>query len=323
MHLLPLIAVATGLAALVWGAGRFVAGASGVARHMGLSPLLIGMLVVGFGTSAPELLVSVIASLNGNPGIALGNAYGSNIANITLILGLSALLTPVIVRSSVVRREIPVLIAATLLTVVLLFDLRLSRPDALLLLAMFAGLVVWSAVATRRGAAGPAPAEEADIGAGLPLRAAWLWTVVGLVVLVAGSRLVVWGAVETAQALGVSDLVIGLTIVAIGTSLPELAASLVAIRRGEHDIAIGNVIGSNLFNTLAVVGLAGAIRPIAVPPELLTRDLPVMVVLTLALLPIAFGFRSDRSGRVNRVEGGALLAAFFGYTSYLAVTAGG
>jgi cation:H+ antiporter len=134
---------------------------------------------------------------------------------------------------------------------------------------------------------------------------------------------VVWGAVETAQALGVSDLVIGLTIVAIGTSLPELAASLVAIRRGEHDIAIGNVIGSNLFNTLAVVGLAGAIRPIAVPPELLTRDLPVMVVLTLALLPIAFGFRSDRSGRVNRVEGGALLAAFFGYTSYLAVTAGG
>jgi cation:H+ antiporter len=150
MHLLPLIAVAAGLAALVWGAGRFVAGASGVARHMGLSPLLIGMLVVGFGTSAPELLVSVIASLNGNPGIALGNAYGSNIANITLILGLSALLTPVIVRSSVVRREIPVLIAATLLTVVLLFDLRLSRPDALLLLAMFAGLVVWSAVATRR-----------------------------------------------------------------------------------------------------------------------------------------------------------------------------
>jgi cation:H+ antiporter len=281
------------------------------------------MLVVGFGTSAPELLVSVIASLNGNPGIALGNAYGSNIANITLILGLSALLTPVIVRSSVVRREIPVLIAATLLTVVLLFDLRLSRPDALLLLAMFAGLVVWSAVATRRGATGPASAEEAEIGAGLPLRAAWLWTVVGLVVLVAGSRLVVWGAVETAQALGVSDLVIGLTIVAIGTSLPELAASLVAIRRGEHDIAIGNVIGSNLFNTLAVVGLAGAIRPIAVPPELLTRDLPVMVVLTLALLPIAFGFRSDRSGRVNRVEGGALLAAFFGYTSYLAVTAGG
>lgn len=324
MSLLPLLALAAGLAALVWSAGGFVTGATGLARHLGMPPLLIGMLVVGFGTSAPELLVSVTAALAGNPGIALGNAYGSNIANISLILGLTALVSPVAVRAAVVRREIPVLIGVTLLTAALLYDLRLTRLDALLLLAAFAALTTWSVVDARRLAAmRPArPAAASSETRAEPLGAALLLTLVGLAVLVASSRLMVWGAVETAQALGVSDLVIGLTVVAVGTSLPELASTIAAVRRRAHDIALGNVIGSNLFNTLAVVGVAGVIGPMQAPPELLYRDLPVMTALTVALALVSVGVRRRLPGRVTRVEGGALLAAFVAYTALLVATAG-
>jgi cation:H+ antiporter len=318
LDILPLIALAAGLAALVWSAGWFVSGASGLARHLGMSPLLVGMLVVGFGTSAPEILISVTASLAGNAGLALGNAYGSNIANIGLILGLTALMSPVAVRARVVRRELPVLVALTLLTVALAFDLRLTRLDAGLLIVIFAGLVAWSVVGARRRFSGR---PEAGGAGTMPLWRALLLTVAGLAVLIASSRLMIWGAVETAEALGVSDLVIGLTIVAVGTSLPELASTISAVRQRAHDIALGNVIGSNLFNTLAVVGVAGLIRPIDVPPELLHRDLPVMAAFTLAMVGVAMGVRRHLPGRVTRVEGGALLAAFALYTGYLAVSA--
>jgi len=321
--LMPLAAIILGLAGLVWSADRFVAGAAGLARHFGMAPLLIGMLVVGFGTSAPELLVSAMASWEGNPGIALGNAYGSNIANIALILGLTALISPIAVHSAVLRRELPVLLAVTVLAVLLLVDLELTRTDALILLVVFAALVTWSVLQARGGGQDSFADQMETEGAAHALapRAAALWTFVGLALLIATSRLLVWAAVDLARLFGVSDIVIGLTVVAVGTSLPELASTLVAMRRKEHDIALGNIIGSNLFNTLAVVGLAAAIGPIDVPPEVLRRDIPVMAGLTLALVAACIGFRGP--GRVNRLEGAVLLAIFLAYVTYLVATATG
>ena len=317
MTFLPYVAILAGLAALIWSADRFVLGAAALAQRFGMPSLLIGMLVIGFGTSAPEMIVSVLASMQGNPGLALGNAYGSNIVNIALILGVTALISPIMVHSSVVRRELPVLGAVTLLSVALLWDLELSRLDGIVLLATFAGLVGWSireARLSRGDALGVETEADMDIRP-LSRNAAIGWTVGGLLVLIVSSRALVWGAVELARSFGVSDLVIGLTVVAIGTSLPELASSIAALRRKEHDIALGNVVGSNLFNTLAVVGLSGVIMPFAAPGEILTRDLPVMSALTFALVLMCYGF--GRRGRVNRIEGGLLLAAFALYTGYL------
>ena len=317
MTFLPYVAILAGLAALIWSADRFVLGAASLAQRLGMPSLLIGMLVIGFGTSAPEMIVSALASLQGNPGLALGNAYGSNIVNIALILGVTALISPILVNSSVVRRELPVLGAVTVLSVALLWDLELSRLDGIVLLAAFAGLVAWS-IREARMSRGDALAVETEADMDIhPLsrNAAIGWTVGGLLVLIVSSRALVWGAVELARSFGVSDLVIGLTVVAIGTSLPELASSIAALRRKEHDIALGNVVGSNLFNTLAVVGISGVIMPFAAPSEILTRDLPVMSALTFALVVMCYGF--GRRGRVNRIEGGLLLAAFALYTGHL------
>ena len=315
------LAIIFGLILLVWSADRFVGGSAAVARHFGMPPLLIGMVVVGFGTSAPEMSVSALSSLQGNPAIALGNAYGSNIANIALILGLAALINPIAVHSDVLRKELPILTLVTFLAVFQLWDGMLSRSDAYLLLLVFAGLLGWTIwQGVRRGDDNLALEVEQTFGAELmSLGRAVSWLVVGLIVLVASSRVLVWGAVALAHGFGVSDLVIGLTVVAIGTSLPELASSVIAARKQEHDIALGNVLGSNLFNTLAVVGIAGAIHPAAVPGDILTRDLPVMLLLTLSLFAIGYGLRGP--GRINRIEGGLLLAAFLVYTGWLVASA--
>lgn len=316
MSLTPVLAIVCGLAVLIWSADRFVSGAASLARRYGMPPLLVGMLVIGFGTSAPEMIVSALAALDGAPGIALGNAYGSNIVNIALILGLTALISPVRVQDGVTRRELPALVAVTALTVWLLWDLTLSRLDAFILLAVFALLIGWSIREARRN---PDAAKDVDVEfEPMPRNAALAWTIAGLFLLIVSSRALVWGAVEIATAFGVSDLVIGLTIVAIGTSLPELASSLAALRRKEHDIALGNVVGSNLFNTLAVVGIAGAIAPFEAPREVLTRDLPMVALLTLALVAVCYGF--GRQGRINRIEGALLLAGFVAYTGYLFAT---
>jgi cation:H+ antiporter len=315
-----LLAIASGLGLLVWSAGRFVDGSAAAARHCGMPPLLIGMVVVGFGTSAPEMVISVLAASQGNPGIALGNAYGSNITNIGLILGFTALVSPVAVHSQVLRQELPILSAVTALAAWQIRDGAITRTDALVLLCLFGGLMTW---AVRQGlrrkadALGGEVERELEVNA-VPLRRALLWLVTGLLLLVLSSRILVWGAVEIARALGVSDLIIGLTVVAAGTSLPELASSLIAVRRGEHDIALGNVLGSNLLNTLAVVGIAGVIRPMAVGPEVLGRDMLAMAVLTLSLFAFGYGFRGP--GRINRLEGAALLAFYMGYTAYLVGT---
>jgi cation:H+ antiporter len=319
--LTALLSVALGLALLVWSADRFVEGSAAAARHLGMTPLLIGMVVVGFGTSAPEMVVSAIAATQGNPGIALGNAYGSNIANIALILGMTALISPIAVHSQVLRRELPILAGVTALAAWQLQDGDITRGDALVLLGVFGGVMAWTIWQGVQGRADALAGELAgELAAhAMPLRRALAWLAVGLLLLIASSRLLVWGAVEIASALGVSDLIIGLTIVAAGTSLPELASAIIATRKGEHDIALGNVLGSNLFNTLAVVGIAGTIHPMIADPEVFTRDIPVMSGLTAALFLFAYGFRG--TGRITRPEGAALLACYVGYMTWLAMTA--
>ncbi len=314
---LPFLALIAGLILLVWSASRFVDGSASAARHFGMPPLLIGMVIVGFGTSAPEMVVSAFAALQNNPGIALGNAYGSNITNIALILGVTALISPIAVHSLVLRKELPILTAVTVLAVFQLWDGELSRDDAFVLLGVFAGLMIWTVWQGLRKKTDSLGNEiEQDLeGRIMPLEKALLWLGIGLVLLIASSRLLVWGAVEIAHVFGVSDLIIGLTIVAVGTSLPELASSVIAAKKGEHDIAIGNILGSNLFNTLAVVGIAGSIQPMKIASEVMSRDISVMIILTVSLFLIGYGFRGP--GRINRYEGAGLLVCYLSYTIYL------
>jgi len=319
--IMEFLAIVVGLILLIWSADKFVEGASTVADNLGLSPLVIGMVIVGFGTSAPELAVSVLASIDGNPGVALGNAYGSNIANIALILGVTAAISPIAVRSEVVRRELPLLAFVTILAVILYWDQMLTRANAAILLVLFFAIMTWTIWQAR---AHPKDILASEVKKELKEHqasnaVALFWVVTGVLLLVLSSRMLVWGAVSVAQQFGVSDLVIGLTIVAIGTSLPELASSIAAARKGEHDMALGNILGSNMFNTLAVVGLAGVISPTTVERDLLTRDLPVLGGLTLLLFFMSFGF-AGRPARINRLEGVVLTCLFVGYTSWLIYT---
>ncbi|MBK8453122.1 MAG: calcium/sodium antiporter [Thiofilum sp.] len=315
--LLSLAAIIAGFAILVWSADRFVDGAATTAKYMGMSPLLIGMLIVGFGTSAPEMVVSAIAALDGSPGLALGNAFGSNIFNIAAILGITALIAPIVVNSSVIRKELPVLLGVTLLSGWLIWDGSISHLDAFFLLVLFFGLVAWSIYQDRNKSPDELALETEQELNSHPMskNMALVWLVIGLLLLIASSRLLVWGSVNIAQQLGVSDLIIGLTIVAAGTSLPELATSIIAARKNEHDIAVGNIVGSNLFNTLAVVGIAGAISPITVASEVFTRDWTLMLGLTLLLFIFGYGIR--KRGQITRLEGGILLAIYLIYTGWL------
>ncbi|WP_084691639.1 calcium/sodium antiporter [Desulfobacter vibrioformis] len=308
-----------GLLLLVWSADRFVEGAAATARHFGVPPLIIGMVIVGFGTSTPEMLVSALAALKNSPGIAIGNAYGSNIANIGLILGITALINPIMFRSNILRKELPILTIITGVSIVLLMDLRISLIDGIILLVLFIGLLSWTLQQGIHQKADPMGMEmERELKSDQrPLGKAVLWLFIGLVLLIISSRILVWGAVQIAMFLGVSDMIIGLTVVALGTSLPELASSILSVKKGEHDIALGNVLGSNLFNTLAVVGIAGVIHPFEIPAEALVRDTVVMTGLTLSLFIIGFGFRG-RPGRINRIEGLMLLLVYIVYTIYLA-----
>lgn len=304
-----------GVAVLLWSADRFIEGSASVSRHFGMPPLLIGMVIVGFGTSSPELIVSTMAATAGNPGIALGNAYGSNIANIALILGLSSIVRPLMVRSSVLRKELPILSVLTLFSAFLLLDLQVSRIDGIIFLVIFCVLMGWT-IFQGMHSKGDSLGDEIETETSeksMPLGRSVFWLIVGLGFLVVSSRMLVWGAVEIARSLGVSDMIIGLTVVAIGTSLPELASTIIAARKGEHDIALGNILGSNLFNTLAVVGLAVTIHPTSVEPQTLHRDMVVMGALTISLFVIGYGFRG-RKGRINRFEGAALLAVYVIYT---------
>ena len=315
---LELLAIALGFIVLTWSADRFVIGAAAVARNLQVSPLIIGLTIVSLGTSAPEILVSAIASFNGNTGLAVGNALGSNIINIALVLGITALIQPLDVHSSIVRRELPILILIMLLAYLLIIDGTLGRSDGYLLLGGLVLMLVWLTRLgmTSKASSDPMAAEyQKEFSTRLSMSRAVLWLVIGAAFLLLSSRILVWGAVGIAQQMGVSDLVVGLSIVALGTSLPELAASLISAIKKEHDIAIGNILGSNMYNLLAVLGLPGIIHPGGIDEAVLSRDFPVMFVLTLVLFLMAYGFRGP--GRINRIEGGLLLLAFCAYQTLL------
>ena len=322
--LLNILAVLAGFALLVWGADRFVSGAAGIARNFGISPLLIGLTIVGFGTSAPEILVAAMASINGNPGLAIGNAIGSNITNIALILGATAIVSPLFVHSNTLQREYPILLLVTFGAAALMLDQNLTVADGLILLCSLFLVLFWL---TRLGMSqnkdDPLMQEiEDELPEEMPTSKAVFWFSLGLIVLLASSRLLVWGSVNIATEFGVSDLVIGLTIVAIGTSLPELAASIASALKNEPDIAIGNIIGSNIYNLLAVLSIPGLISPGEFAIEALLRDIPIMIGLTLALFFMGYSFR-NQNGQINRLEGVVLLTAFIAYQSWLFLDATG
>ncbi len=300
-----------GFVVLVWAADRFVLGAAGAARNFGVSPLVIGLTIVGFGTSAPEFLVSAIAAATGSESLCVGNAIGSNITNVTLVLGMSALVAPMAVVGSVLRRELPILILCMLLATGLMLDGHLGFVDGWILagaLVVMMGWIVWL------GMRSESPDEPSDeIPDDMSNLMAVVWIVLGLGLLLGSSRMLVWGASELARMMGVGELVIGLSVVAIGTSLPELAASVMAARRGEHELAVGNVIGSNMFNTLGVLALPGIISPHEIDPMVLRRDLPMMFLVTLVFFLMTKFFQ--RPSHVSRLEGGILL---FGFVAYMA-----
>jgi len=306
-------AILTGFILLIWSADRFVIGASATARNFDVPPLIIGLTIVGFGTSAPEMMVAGFASYNGSPAMAIGNALGSNITNITLVLGVAALIAPLNVHSRIIKKELPILLFATLLALTLLQDMSLDRIDGVILLGMLVLLMWWITRVSIRNESEKELTNEIleELPGDMSTSHALFWLIAGLVLLTISSKILVWGAVNVATNLGISELIIGLTVIAIGTSLPELATSVTGALKNEHDIAIGNVVGSNLFNTLGVLAIPGLIHPAVLAEGVLKRDLPIVFILTILLFIMAYGFRGQ--GRINRVEGGLLLSAFIGY----------
>ena len=297
-----------GLAAVVWSADKFIDGAAATARSLGVSPLMVGITIVGFGTSAPEILISIFAALQGNPGLAVGNAIGSNIANIALILGGTACFYTLFISQSIARKEMPFLVIVQVLVLVLVLDGALDRLDGSILIA---ALIAVMGRTIYQGYRSPTVESDDDDG-DADLRKALLGLFVGLIVLLASSRLLVWAAVEIATVMGVSDLVIGLTIVAIGTSLPELAACIASARIRAYEIAIGNIIGSNVFNSLAVVGISALIHPADLPVGVWTRDLPIAIGLGLILLVLSLR-KNNQAASLGRVFGVAMLICFIAY----------
>jgi len=311
--ILPFIYVIGGLVGLAWSADRFVTGAGALARSMGVSVLVVGIVIVGFGTSAPELLVSANAAMQGNPGIAIGNALGSNIANVALVLGIAALAAPLAIHSRMLWQEIPLTLTSMLVVGVVLYDLYLGLWEAIVMLCLM-GLFLLALMLRARKDKYDAYSVELEhaIPAADSAARATLWTLVGLVVLLISSHVLVDGAVDIAHAFNVSELVIGLTIIAIGTSLPEVATALASARNNEPDLAIGNVLGSNAFNMLGVIGVAGVIQPSAVEPDAVFRDWPVMVGVFVVFVLLAWGFK-----KIKRWHGGLFLLGYIGYLVYL------
>lgn len=311
--LIDFTAIIAGFILLIWSADRFIIGAAATARNFDVPPLIIGLTIVGFGTSAPEMMVAGFAAYDGSPAMAIGNALGSNIANITLVLGVAALISPLDIHSRIVKKELPLLLVATLMALALLRDGTLSQLDGFILLSLLILLMWWITRQGIRNQSEDALTDEyiEELPGKMSTSHALFWLVAGLVLLTISSKILVWGAVNVATELGVSELVIGLTIIAIGTSLPELAASITGALKNEHDIAIGNVIGSNLFNTLGVLAIPGLIAPSTLAEGILERDMPVVLILTIMLFVMAYGFRGE--GRINRLEGGLLLSAFIAY----------
>jgi len=322
MDTFTLVLFLMGLALLVVGADRLVHGASRLARTLGVSPLIVGLTVVAYGTSAPEVAVSVTSGLKGQTALALGNVIGSNIFNVLFILGISALIAPLVVSQQLVRFDVPLTIALSFLTYGFAWDRKISRLEGWVLVALAVGYTVFTIVQSRRESEAVKAEYAQKYGSEREsvsrLLLDLVWVVGGLAALVVGSSWFVDGAVSIAQALGVSELIVGLTIVAAGTSLPEVATSIVASIRRERDIAVGNVVGSSIFNILVVLGVVSVVAPSGIPvsPSVLAFDLPVMIAVAVSCLPIFF-----TGSLIARWEGGLFLAYYIAYTTYLILDA--
>lgn len=317
---LSLFFVIGGLAALAWSSDAFVDSSAKIARILGISPFIIGMVIIGFGTSAPELCVSALSGIAGHSNIAIGNAYGSCAFNILAILGIAALIRPIVVKPSITFLASPLLIAITLVSWQLLRDGSLSRVDSLLLAVGFLIIMPLYCWYDQRGGGSPQMETPSAQESGNRILIA-LKVLFSLAVLVGSSHFLVWGSVDLARQMGVSELLIGLTIVAIGTSLPELASAIASARRGEHEFVMGNIVGSNLFNMLAVVGIAGSISPITdYSPYVLTRDVPTLIGATLSIMIFGINWRRPRAaGSVNRIEGALWILLFVVYTALMII----
>lgn len=311
-------AIFIGFIGLVWSADRFVAGAAAIARSFGLAPLIIGLTIVSFGTSAPEVMVSISASLQGAGDLAIGNAIGSNIANIGLVLGATTLVSSIPVQKHIIRHELPILLIVTLASGYCLYDAELNLTEGLLLLASIIPVMIYL-VRVKQSELTPVEiAEEEEVIREMPRKIAITWFAIGLISLMISSEVLVWGAKSAAQMAGVSPLVIGLTVIAVGTSLPELAASMMSALKGHHDIALGNIVGSNMFNLMAVMSIPGVIGGTTMEAEAFNRDYIVMLGLTLLLTFLAVNTlwlakRKATTAKLGKLTGVILLAAYIGY----------
>lgn len=316
---LPSLLLVLGLALLVWSSDIFVDGAASTAVRYKVSPLVIGVVIIGFGTSSPEIIVSIMASLEGNPGIAIGNAVGSNITNIGLVLGVTALLAPIMVKSSVLKRELPILLIVTALGMILLLNHTLGVIDGIILIATLGAILFWMIRSNKNVPADDPLTQEITAEVGdtpkLSKARAMLYLVGGLILLMVSARMMVWGAVEIAEYFEVPDLIIGLTIIAIGTSLPELAAAISAALKSEVDMMIGNILGSNLFNITAVLAVPALLAPNLIDSQVLQRDYPIMIAFTIAMLLVALPHKGNAV--ISRIEGFLLLSLFVGYLTLL------
>ncbi|WP_087016665.1 calcium/sodium antiporter [Thaumasiovibrio subtropicus] len=313
----PILFLLLGLALLVWSADRLVFGAAALARNFGISPLIIGMTILAMGSSAPEMMVSATAALDGKTDTAVGNVLGSNIANIALILGATALIKPLAISSGILKREMPLMLVVTFIAGAILWDNYLGFSEGLLLVGLFALFIlamIYISKKESRGGADPLEAEhDAEIPQGVKNPIATFWMVLGLIILPFSADLLVSNAVIIAKFYGMSDLVIGLTIIAIGTSLPELAASLAGVMKGEDDMAVGNIIGSNVFNILAVMGIPGLLHPSTISHLAMHRDFYVMLALSFVLVLMSI----EKKPKISRLEGVLLLCCFVAYQIYL------
>jgi cation:H+ antiporter len=316
-----ILVILIGFTLLAWSANRFVNAAAAFARHLGISPLIVGLTIVGFGTSVPELVISAIAALDENTHLAIGNAIGSNIANIGLVLGFTAVIAPMTIASSILKREYPLMLAAMALVFVVLLDGMLDLYEGIILFACMSAVTAWivyTGIQEGRNIPGTRDdALETEFESKLALNDimsslnAAFWLLTGGILLVVSSKMLVWGATAIAGSLGISDLIIGLTIIAIGTSLPEVAASIAGVLNNENDIAIGNVLGSNIFNSLGVIGLPAIIHPTTVNTEVLFRDLPVMICMAILLYILLFSHKGKPA--LSRTSGLSLLSLYITY----------
>ncbi len=307
-----------GLILLVYSADKFVMGAAATASYLGVSSMVVGLIIIGFGTSAPEMVVSAIAALNGNPGLGLGNAVGSNITNIALVLGVGIIVSPLLISSNTVKREMPILLFVTLFVLLLMWDGEQSRTDGIILIASMFSLTLWMAWVGLKQSKNDILKDEieAEMRHDISKKAAWLWLIFGMIMLPVASSILVNGATTIAIKMGMSPVTIGLTIVALGTSLPELSATIACMKKQEHDLALGNIVGSNMFNLLGVLGISASIKSYEIPEDFLSTDYLVMLDLTLALLIFSLLY-VVRKKPIPRFVGYLFVASYFIYMVWL------